>query len=115
MYFTTYTKGKRTLSKRVVGIKNPQLGHILSSEGIPWVNLEVFDCPSMSKLDEIYGEYWCCRHHNWMPWSKFRCAYRKCLYMWRWLNQIKSKKLNSIYMSDYVPVKNDSYDEVDYN
>lgn len=85
--YLMYNKIK-TPTKPYLGVKNPQLIKILDFWGIPYVELEDYNCPNMSSLKRYFGGQACHFHERAVPdRCKLHCAQHKCELLWKWLIQ----------------------------
>lgn len=77
-----------TEEKPYIAVKNQQLAAILRNEGLQFVNLEKGNCvpPAISDLEKDNIPWMCILHSNPVPRMK-RCALRKSVSIWKWLNQ----------------------------
>lgn len=73
----------------VFGVKNHQLSKLLDKWGIPNVDLETFNCPSVKILREKYKENNVCERHSPLKSSNKRkrpqCAVDKTALLWFWV------------------------------
>ena len=83
----------KTKRQNYVAVKNQHLIPILEKWGVPFVDLEDFDCPKPSLLKLVYDKPTCHFHEREIPdKGKLICAEQKVDCLWHWLNDyIKSK------------------------
>jgi hypothetical protein len=79
--------------KPLIAFKNPQLGKILKDLGIPCLDLDKVTFPSVSQLQDKYGDNYLCSYHKKPPRGsniRLTCAYRKANQIMREIKEIES-------------------------
>jgi hypothetical protein len=71
------------------GVKNNQFKEILAKSGIPYLDLNTLEIPSIEELEKLNSlrKSWVCKKHFIRNNRQYRCAYLKCLLLWKYINQ----------------------------
>jgi len=83
MFIRVITDMLTSEDKPYLAVKNHQLASLLDEWQIKYVNLESFEAPSVSQFT---CRWMCDLHENKRPQMR-RCALRKSISLWIWINQ----------------------------
>ena len=85
-YLKNFHKILSNGEKCYFAIKNNQLKKILNECDIPTFDLEnLNNIPSIKEMEQSNGKSLICSNHLISKIRRYRCAYRKCLLLWKYL------------------------------
>jgi len=73
-----------TDEKPYFAVKNDQFKQLLIDFNIPHCDLNKRNIPAIKQLERDFRTTWICSHHMLSRNRYFKCAYRKCLIIWKY-------------------------------